>query len=122
MASHQELLMISYGKQKHEAGSFAAFVWIISGIYLFWSREELAFFSWNAIVFFVFGMFVAALAFGFILYGAQRLVGKILLRVATGPSERLGAIISLIGVVLYGATAVLIFFAAREFAGGLAQA
>lgn len=49
---------------KTEKGALAAIVWIGTGIYLFATTAGAHFFSWQAAIFFVAGMFAAAIVFG----------------------------------------------------------
>ncbi|WP_038974165.1 hypothetical protein [Bradyrhizobium genomosp. III] len=52
-------------EQKREAaGRTASLLWIATGAYYFATTEKAGFLSWQAVLFFVGGMFVAALVFG----------------------------------------------------------
>ena len=53
-----------YEKQKGKAGTWATIVWIGSGLSLYLTTEGAVLWSWSALVFFVVGMFVAAIVFG----------------------------------------------------------
>ena len=58
-------------KQKEGYGRIATFLWIAFGIYLFAATPEAHFLSWQAAVFFVVGMFTAAVVFGGASYAAM---------------------------------------------------
>ncbi len=61
--------MALYEKQKETAGTWAAIVWIGSGLILYLTTEGASLWSWSALVFFVVGMFAAAIVFGVAIYG-----------------------------------------------------
>jgi hypothetical protein len=66
-----------YEKMKKTSGGLATYVWIGSGLFLFLSDGGIgALFSLKAILFFVVGMFVAAIVFGNMGYLLQRGLGK----------------------------------------------
>jgi hypothetical protein len=72
----------SYEKMKETEGSLATYVWIGSGLFLFLRDGGIgALFSLKAILFFVVGMFVAAILFGNMGYllqrGARQGIGKV---------------------------------------------
>lgn len=102
-----------YDRQKQMHGTGAMFLWIIAGVYLFWTNEAASFLSWQALVFFIVGMFAAALVFGMLAYGAQRIVASLFMTVTDEPGGLTGALISSTGLVLFVAECVLVFVAAR---------
>ncbi|MFT4119746.1 hypothetical protein [Bradyrhizobium sp.] len=51
-------------KKKEAAGRIAALLWIATGVYYFATTPVAPFLSWQAAVFFLGGMFAAALIFG----------------------------------------------------------
>ena len=55
---------IAEDQKKQAAGRTAALLWIATGIYYFVTTEKAGFLSWQAALFFVGGMFVAAFVFG----------------------------------------------------------
>ena len=67
-----DALTAQIDQQKESRGRAAAFIWIGIGIYLFSSTPQAHFFSWQAVVFFVVGMFVAAVVFGGVSYAVHR--------------------------------------------------
>ncbi|MBR0706928.1 hypothetical protein [Bradyrhizobium liaoningense] len=84
---------LTESKKKEAAGRTASLLWIATGIYYFASTEAAAFLSWQAALFFIGGMFGAALVFGaasHYLFAAHqdfylnRARGKPLLEVLTG--------------------------------------
>ena len=105
--------MEPYEKQMQTEGSFAAIVWLVSGIYLFWASEKASFLSWQAALYFIVGMFVVAILFGICFYGIQRGISKVLAARVSEPSRGIAGAISVIGLVLMVAEAVVIFLVAR---------
>ncbi|GAB9156700.1 hypothetical protein [Bradyrhizobium diazoefficiens] len=55
---------LTESKKKEAAGRTASLLWIATGTYYFASTEAAAFLSWQAALFFIGGMFGAALVFG----------------------------------------------------------
>jgi hypothetical protein len=55
-----------WDSQKQPPGQFATFAWLLIGVYLFYRHPEAWFLSWQAAVYFVVGMFVAAVVFGWL--------------------------------------------------------
>ena len=55
-------------KSKEEAGGAAFTLWVIFGIYLFWTVDGAHFLSWQAAAYFIPGGFFAALLFGGVFY------------------------------------------------------
>jgi hypothetical protein len=90
-----------YDKQKEAHGKWATMVWIGSGIYLFATDPAAHFFSWQAIVFFIVGMFLAAIVFGGAAYVLQRLIAKVFMLVVREPSQGIAGLIGIIGIVLF---------------------
>ena len=104
----------AYERQKETHGSFATVIWLASGMYLFWITPGAAFLSWQSALFFIAGMFVAAVLFGWIGYGAPRGIAKALVGKPMSSST-----IKFIGLILMGAEAAVIFFAAKWIVQGL---
>lgn len=105
----------SYDKQKEEAGKFATFVWIASGLYLYISSETASLFSWSAVSFFFIGMFVAALFFGIVFYLLQRLTAKILMKIIPESItlNKQALMIKSIGVIIMLVEIIVIFMTAQ---------
>lgn len=104
--------MALYEKQKETAGTWAAIVWIGSGLILYLTTEGASLWSWSALVFFVVGMFAAAIVFGVAIYGLQRGLSKALLKVAKVPTPGVVTAIRSIGWVLFFVETVVIYLAA----------
>lgn len=102
-----------YQKQKEAHGKWATFAWVGSGLYLFLTREGVSIWSWQALVFFLVGMFAAAIIFGAAAYGMQRGLAKILAKAITRPTASIARIISMIGIGFFVIETVVIFFVAR---------
>lgn len=102
-----------YDKQKEVHGKWATFVWIGSGVYLFATVDAASLLSWQAAVYFVVGMFAAALAFGAIAYLLQRILAMSLAKIVRGPSRGAASAITMIGLVFSAVEAVVIFLVAR---------
>lgn len=97
-----------YEKQKEVHGGSATFLWLIFGVIAFAIEPAARFLSWQAAVYFVIGMFIAAVVFGWIGYGLQRVTAKVFMK--TGGSV---AAIKSAGVALLVVDAALIYFVAR---------
>jgi hypothetical protein len=97
-----------YDKQKEQHGRSATFLWLIVGGIVFYADPASRLLSWQAAVFFVVGMFVAAILFGLMGYGLTRGVTKLVIA-----SRVPVAIIPVLGWVLFAIEAALIYFAAR---------
>jgi hypothetical protein len=65
---------------KEKAGNIATWSWIIFGIWHFWRTPSARFLSWQAVVYFAVGMFIAAIVFGWILYLRRLFTVKWVLR------------------------------------------
>jgi hypothetical protein len=103
----------SYEKMKETEGSVATYVWIGSGLFLFLSDGGIgALFSLKAILFFVVGMFLAAIVFGNIGYLLQRGLGKVLAKFVQ-PSNSAAAVIGTLGVGLMLLNVTIVFLGAR---------
>jgi hypothetical protein len=97
-----------YEKQKAEHGRNATFLWIAIGVFVFQTEPTARLWSWKAAAFFTVGLFSAAIVFGAIGYGIQRLVAKVLARRQLSV-PRVGTI----GLLLLMLDAVIVYFAAR---------
>ena len=102
-----------YQKQKEAHGKWATFAWIGSGLYLFLTADGVSIWSWQALVFFLVGMFAAAIIFGIAAYGVQRGIAKILAKGITRPTASLAKIVSMIGISLFVVETVVIFLVAQ---------
>jgi hypothetical protein len=102
-----------YAKQKEACGGFATFAWIGSGILLLFLDEKFTLLSWQSLMFFIVGPFIAALLLGWVFYGTQRGLAKALTLFVSQPSSGAAVIVGLLGVVLTILHAVVAFIAAR---------
>lgn len=98
---------------KTDAGGFASIAWLVAGALVFYREPEARLLSWQAPVFFVVGMFLAAGVFGGLLYLAGRGIALALVALRVAPSPGRMAAAKRVGYVLYAATAVAIYYAAR---------
>ena len=100
--------------EKQKAGQFATYAWLLIGVYLFYRHPEARFLSWQAAAYFVVGTFVAAVVFGWLVYGLQRLTAKYALFFIKRPSRSAAVFITLVGFVLMGIELVVIYIVASE--------
>ena len=100
--------------EKQKAGQFATYAWLLIGVYLFYRHPEARFLSWQAAAYFVVGTFVAAVVFGWLVYGLQRLTAKYALFFIKRPSGSAAVFIYLVGIVLMGVELVVIYIVASE--------
>ncbi len=106
------MIDLTYGKQKQAGGGFAVIVWFVSGAYLFWAHPTASIFSWQSAVYFVVGMFAAAVVFGVAFFALERGLSKLLMLVVREPSAGAASAMSFIGVVLMIVEAIVIFLTA----------
>jgi len=87
-----ELFLKLDEKQKENEGAFATYAWIGSGIYLGFTR------GWPdllpTILFFVVGMFVAAIFFGNLFYGLARAIAKIIIKLPHSKTTTIAIVLS----------------------------
>ena len=98
-----------YDSQRAKAGKYATFLWLGIGVYHFATSDVASFLTWQAAVYFIGGMFAAALIFGGIFYLLQRGITKVLLKIVNRPSPAIAIVIISIGIILMAIEAVLIF-------------
>lgn len=105
----------AYEEQKASSGSLATWVFIFSALYLFVSNGGFSsLLSLKAAVFFVVGMFVAAIAIGIPAYLLQRGAAKVLMKSIANPfSQDAVSKIKAIGVVLMLLQIVVTFFVTK---------
>ncbi len=99
--------------QKEAHGKWATFAWIGSSLYLFLTTDGVSIWSWQALDFFLVGMFAAAIIFGIAAYSVHRGIAKILAKGITKPTASLAKIISMIGIDLFVVETVVIFLVAQ---------
>ena len=100
---------------KTNHGGFAALVWVLAGLLLFHSEPEAVALSWQALVYFFVGMFVAAFVMGNLSFFAVRglTVALVRTRIVTKPTRRAAIGLTVLGYVMFAAQAFLIYFVAR---------
>ena len=104
-----------YEKQKESAGKFATFAWIACGFYLYLTSDTASIFSISGAIFFLGGMFVSAVLFGLMIYGAQRTTAKMLTKILPEKMAipRQATIIKNIGILLFVVQLIVIYIAAN---------
>jgi hypothetical protein len=102
-----------YEKQKQTAGSFAMFLWVGIGIYLFATNDAAYFISWQGAIYFIGGMFASAMVLGIAAYVVQRATARILMGIFSSPSAGAAVIIQGIGIALMIVEAVVIYYIAK---------
>jgi hypothetical protein len=100
---------------KASHGGFAALVWVLAGVLLFHTEPEARALSWQAIVYFFVGMFVAAFIMGNLSFLAVRglTVALVRTRIVTKPTRRAAIGLTAVGYLMFAGQAVLIYFLAR---------
>jgi hypothetical protein len=100
---------------KSSHGTFAAIVWIVAGALLYNTEPEARLFSWQTLVFFIPGMFVAAAVLGNLSYAGVRGLTHALVsaRIVTAPTRRAEIGLTVAGYVIFTAQVVLIYVIAR---------
>lgn len=102
-----------YEKQKEIQGGFATYAWIGSGMLLLFLDEKFTLLSWQSLMFFVVGPFLAALLLGWVFYGTQRGLAKVLTLFVSQPSSGVAVVVGLLGVVMTLLDATIVFVVAR---------
>lgn len=102
-----------YEKQKETCGGFATYAWIGSGILLLFLDEKFTLLSWQSLLFFIVGPFLAALLLGWVFYGTQRGLAKVMTLFVSQPSSGTAVVVGLLGVVLTMLHAVVAFVVAK---------
>lgn len=102
-----------YEKQKETCGGFATYAWIGSGILLLFLDERFVLMSWQALLFFIVGPFLAAILLGWLFYGTQRGLAKVIMVFVSQPSSGAAVVVGLLGVVMTLLNAGIAFIAAK---------
>ena len=102
-----------YDKQKEGHGGSAAIVWIVSGLFLFFTTPGTSLFSVKALLFIVVGMFAAAIVLGGLTYLVQRGIAAILVRTIGFPGPKAIAAIQLLALILFVVNTAITVLAAR---------
>jgi amino acid transporter len=100
---------------KPSHGTFAALVWVVAGVLLFHTEPEAQPLSWQTIVYFFVGMFVAAFVMGNLSFLAVRglTVALVRTRIVTKPTRRAAIGLTVVGYLMFAGQALLIYFLAR---------
>ncbi len=100
---------------KPNHGAFAALVWVAAGVLLFHTEPEARALSWQTLVYFFIGMFVAAYVMGNLSFFAVRGLthALVLTRVVTKPTRTAAIGLTVVGYLMFVGQAVLIYFVAR---------
>jgi hypothetical protein len=101
---------MNHDNLKATYGKIATFFWFIFGIYFHIVYDGFgALFTLKSLLFFLVGMFVAALVIGGITYLIQRLIAKIALRFISGPSSTAASVLKLIGYLIFALDVVIAY-------------
>lgn len=100
---------------KPSHGAFAALVWVVAGVLLFHTEPEAQALSWQTIIYFFVGMFVAAFVMGNLSFLAVRGLTAALVRtrIITRPTRRAAIGLTVVGYLMFAGQALLIYFLAR---------
>lgn len=86
-------------------------------LYLLWATPGASIVSWKGAGLIVIGMLPAALAFGAVLYLAQRALAKIVARLFNEPGSGVAVAVVTLGIALHAATLYLVYLCASYFLG-----
>lgn len=100
---------------KASHGAFAALVWVVAGVLLFHTEPEAQPLSWQTIVYFFVGMFVAAFVMGNLSFLVVRglTVALVRTRIVTKPTRRAAIGLTVVGYLMFAGQALLIYYLAR---------
>lgn len=79
------------------------------GIYLFVTTDRASFLTWQAVVYFIVGSFLASIFIGGVVYVVQRGIAKAMMMVLAGPSAGAAVVIFAIGLLLLAAEVAVIY-------------
>lgn len=99
-----------YTEQKTTAGGFATFLWIIVGVYVFATTDSTSFLSWQAIVYFIPGIFAAAIVIGGGAYLLKRIVAQIFILVFSNFSSLVIFTVESIGLLIDITQIIVVYF------------
>ncbi|HVO44987.1 MAG TPA: hypothetical protein VMT29_01510 [Steroidobacteraceae bacterium] len=100
---------------KSSHGTFAAIAWNVAGALLYNTEPETKLLSWQTLVFFLPGMFIAAAVLGNLSYLGVRGLTHALVstRIVTAPTRRAAIGLTVAGYVIFAAQLALIYVLAR---------
>lgn len=102
-------------KQRQICGTVAVFLWVICGIYLFASMPGVSFISWQAAVYFLPCLFAVNMLFGMATVIVQVGIATGINKIIKQPTIALAKLYKTIGLLLFFAEAVAIYFLAGWF-------
>jgi hypothetical protein len=105
-------------RQRKAHGSWATIMWLVSGAFLFATHGPASFLSWQALVYFLPGMFAAALVFGMLGFSLQIAVARALAKLSAGSAPSRAVVVGL-GYGLMALEALVIYLAAQWIVTGL---
>jgi hypothetical protein len=99
-------------RQRQAHGAWATIMWLVSGVFLFATHGPASFLSWQALAYFLPGVFAAALVFGLLGFSLQIAIMRTLskLGAANTPSR---ALVQALGYGLMAIEALAIYLAAQ---------
>jgi len=102
----------AFVRQRQAHGAWATIMWLVSGVFLFATHGPASFLSWQALVYFLPGMFAAALVFGLLGFSLQIAIMRTLARLGaeSAPSQTLAMGL---GYGLMAIEALVIYLAAQ---------
>lgn len=99
--------------QKETYEAFATYAWISSGIVLLFLDEKFTLLSWQSLLFFIVGPFLAGVVLGWIFSCTQRGLEKVLTLFVSQPSSGAVVVRGLVGVVVTLLNAGIAFVVAQ---------
>lgn len=100
-------------KQREMYGGFATYAWIGSGIVLLFLDEKFTLLSWQSLLFFIVGPFLAAVLLGWVFWGTHRGLAKVWTLSVPQPSSGAEAVVGMLGVVMTLLNAGIAFIVAK---------
>lgn len=99
--------------QKEMYGGFATYAWIGSGIVILLLDEKFTLLSWQSLLFFIVGPFLAEVVLGWVFYRTQRGLEKVLTLCVSQPASGAAAVSGLVGGVVTLLNAGIAFVVAQ---------
>jgi len=87
-------------KQNETHETVASYAWIGSGIVLLFLDEQFSLLSWQSLLFFIVGPFIAAVLLGWVFWGTQRGLAKALKLFVSQTSSGVAGVSEVVGVAL----------------------
>lgn len=102
-----------YEKQKEMYEGLATYAWIGSGIVLLFFDDKFTLLSWQSLIFFLIGPFLAAVLLGWLSSGIHRGLAKILTLFGSQPFSGAAGVVGGLGVVMTLLNAGIAFVVAK---------